>query len=141
MKSEIRLRNDMAELPRLVAFASEFAERGELPVEERSRLLVILDELFSNIVRHGYETPAQPGAIEVQLSVSHDRLGIEVADDGKPFDPLAEPAPDLDLPAAERRIGGLGIHFVRNLTDEARYEWENGRNRLILTRRLPSRAG
>ena len=32
---------------------------------------------------------------------------------------LAEPAPDLEAPLEERPVGGLGIHILRALADEA----------------------
>jgi serine/threonine-protein kinase RsbW len=57
-----------------------------------------------------------------------------VEDDGKPFDPLAAPAPDLT--SAQRELGGVGLHFVRNLMDEVTYTRRDGINRLRLTKRL-----
>src|SRR5258708_1895159 len=136
MRAALTLRAERAELSRLVRFATEFAERNGLPAEELSRLLLILDELFSNIVRHGYDGAAANGTIEVTLSFARGRLGIEIMDDGRPFDPLTAPSPNLDLPASERQLGGLGIHFVRELVDEARYVRRGKRNRLTLSRRI-----
>jgi anti-sigma regulatory factor (Ser/Thr protein kinase) len=136
MRAALTLRSEMGELPRLVAFATEFAERAKLPLEELNRLLVILDELVSNIVRHGYEGAVANGAIEVVLSFARSRLGIEITDNGRAFDPLSAPPPDLDLPAAERPLGGLGIHIVKALVDEARYHRRGKCNRLVLTRRI-----
>lgn len=45
------------------------------------------------------------------------------------YDPLSTPEPDLLADIDDRGIGGLGIHFVRQLSDEVRYErrTENGR--------------
>jgi anti-sigma regulatory factor (Ser/Thr protein kinase) len=136
MRAALSLRNEIAELPRLVAFATEFAKRNELPTDELNRLLVIVDELFSNVVQHGYEAPEASGTVEVGLSYAGGCLGIEVTDDGRPFDPLSAPPPDLDLPAEDRPIGGLGIHFVKKLVDEAQYSRRGRRNRLLLMRRI-----
>lgn len=134
MRATLTLRTELSELSRLSAFASEFAERGRLPADDLSRLLVILDELFSNIVRYGYESPHPAGTVAVTLSLNGDTLGIEISDDGRPFDPLASQPPNLDAPTDERPVGGLGIHMVRKLVDEARYVREGNRNRLMLTR-------
>ncbi len=139
MKAALNLRNEMAELPRLTALATEFALQVKLSDNERNRLLLILDELFSNIVRYGYDGQAAHGTIAVRLSLIRGRLAIDVTDDGRAFDPLAAPIPDLDLPAADRPIGGLGIYFVRKLVDEAQYFRRGGRNRLVLTRRIDRR--
>ena len=36
------------------------------------------------------------------------------------------PAPDLDRPIEERRPGGLGLHFIRGLTRDLRFEHVDG---------------
>ena len=64
------------------------------------------------------------------------RLRISFVDDGQPFDPLAFRGPDLEEAAEERGIGGLGIHIVRSLVDQARYRREDDRNHLHLVRRI-----
>ena len=69
------------------------------------------------------------------------RLRISFVDDGLPFDPLAFRGPDLDGPAEERGIGGLGIHIVRSLVHQARYRREGDRNHLHLVRRTASPSG
>ena len=61
------------------------------------------------------------------LSWKDHWLAIDFVDDGQPFDPLGLPAPDLDAAAEERQVGGLGVHIVRSLVDEARYLREGGR--------------
>ena len=47
---------------------------------------------------------------------------------------LAEPPPDLDQPVEAREVGGLGIHILRSLTEEARYERRNDTNVIRLIR-------
>jgi anti-sigma regulatory factor (Ser/Thr protein kinase) len=42
----------------------------------------------------------------------------------------------LDAAGEERAIGGLGIHLVRSLVDQARYRREGDRNHLRLVRRI-----
>jgi anti-sigma regulatory factor (Ser/Thr protein kinase) len=142
MRARLNLRNDSADLVRLSEFASEFTSRHKLADEDCARLQIILDELFTNVVKYGYEGAAgegHPGGhaeghIEVALSLEADRLIIEFVDDGCPFDPLASPPPDLDLPVGERTMGGVGIAIVRALVDEAEYRRDGNRNRLTLGR-------
>ena len=136
MRAALTLRNEIAELPRLVAAATEFAEQAGLPADELNRLLIIIDELFSNIVRYGYDQPAAHGTIAVNLSYIRGRLRLEITDDGRAFDPLAQPDPNLDLPASERPLGGLGIYFVKKLVDDLEYSRRGDCNRLVLSRRI-----
>jgi len=136
MTSRLRLRNHGADVVRLTEFASTFCGQHGLPDEERARLLVILDELFTNVISYGYQEAAGEGHVEVSLSVEADRLVIEFVDDGSPFDPLTSNPPDLDLPLEERPIGGIGIAIVRALVDDICYRREGNRNRLTLCRRI-----
>jgi len=135
MKKTVTLRNDPADAKRLTAFATAFADRHGLPSDERSRLLVVLDELFANVVSYGYDGETV-GTIVVALSLSSGRIEIDFSDDGEPFDPLSRTTPDLQAGTDDRPIGGLGILIVRSLCDEARYQREGARNRLFLARRL-----
>ena len=134
MRLSLRLTNHRAALDRLTEFVIEFSRLHGLPEDERSRLLVIFDELLTNVVTHGYEGGVSEGHVEVTLSLEENRLIIEVIDDGRPFDPLATPPPDMDLPLAGRPIGGIGIAIVRALVDEIGYTRDGNHNRLILGR-------
>jgi serine/threonine-protein kinase RsbW len=136
MRASITLRGEHAELTRLQAFADEFAHQCSLPDDERWRLLVILEELFTNGVTHGQGPQSAGGSITVALGWRTGRLRISFVDDAPPFDPLALGAPDLDAAGEERPIGGLGIHIVRSLVHQARYRREGGRNHLHLVRHI-----
>jgi serine/threonine-protein kinase RsbW len=138
MKAVLTLPNDIGKLPQLLEFATSFAGRSQLPSNETNRLLVVLDELFSNIVRHGYDGYEADGKIRIGLSFVRGCLRIVVTDDGQAFDPLTAAAPDLDLPTTQRPTGGLGIHFVKNLMDDAQYSRRGKLNRLVLIRYIHS---
>ena len=138
MRASINLRSEASELIRLEAFAEAFARDRGLADEEQARLLVILEELFTNVVTHGYGGEIEACSVAVALDWRRGRLTINFVDDGPPFDPLAHSAPDLDAPAEQRPIGGLGIAIVRALVDRARYCRQDHRNHLYLVRRLAS---
>jgi serine/threonine-protein kinase RsbW len=138
-RSAIRLRGETSEAPRLHSFADDFARQTRLSASDRGRVLVILDELFSNIVRHGYDANRPTCTVEIVLALEDRKLRIELTDDGRPFDPLSAAPPNLDLPPAQRRVGGLGIHIVRNLVGEAHYTRKGGYNCLTLSREIDPR--
>jgi len=52
---------------------------------------------------------------------------------------LTVPPPDLDASLQDRRVGGLGIHFVRRLMTRVEYARLDNRNRLVLERTLVER--
>ena len=132
MRASLSLRSDPTELCRLAAFAEGFARRHALPARERARLLIILEELFTNSVNHGYDSEASRlGRIGVALAFGAGRLKIAFSDDGRPFDPLLSALPDLDQPAVKRPVGGLGLYIVRALVNDARYFRSGDRNHLL----------
>jgi len=139
MQTRLSLRSNNADLVRLTEFATEFSRRRGLPDAERSRLLIILDELFTNVIKYGYEDAVPNGHLEVGLSLEAGRLIIEFVDDGRPFNPLTSAAPNLELPTEERQNGGVGIAIVRALVDEAGYSRDGNRNRLTLSRNVLGR--
>jgi anti-sigma regulatory factor (Ser/Thr protein kinase) len=59
-------------------------------------------------------------------------IEMEFEDRGREFNPLEIGEPDLDSPIENRQLGGLGIHLVRKMMDEAKYRREGDRNILML---------
>jgi serine/threonine-protein kinase RsbW len=116
-------------------FVTDFTTRNAMASEEQSRILIVLEELLTNVEKFGYRNRPS-GFAEVALELDGTRLRIEFADDGDPFDPLQAPPPDLDAPIEERGVGGLGIYLVRALADEVHYSRVGERNVLQLTRRV-----
>ena len=78
-------------------------------------LVQAVDELVCNVIEHGYA--GRPGDIEVAFVRSPDEVGFRIRDDAPPFDPTAVPEPPLHVPLAERKLGGMGVHLARSLTD------------------------
>ena len=101
---------------------------------------VALDEVLTNIAQYAYPDPGDH-AIHVVFGVYHDRVEVVIEDGGRPFDPLGAPPPDRAAPLSDRRVGGLGIHFVRNLMSEVQYARVGETNRLTLKRFLSDRKG
>jgi len=99
-------------------------------------LLVALDEVLSNVLRHGYGGREGEGRIEVAFSLCAGVIDLTVADDAGPFNPLAVPDPDITRPAEDRPLGGLGILFVKKLMDDVAYERREGRNRLTCRKKV-----
>lgn len=84
--------------------------------EMTADLVQAVDELVCNVVEHGYA--GSPKSIEVAFVESEHTVGFRLRDDAPPFDPRTVPVPPLDLPLRERKLGGMGVHLARTLTDE-----------------------
>jgi anti-sigma regulatory factor (Ser/Thr protein kinase) len=127
--------NQRTEIERVVALAERFGEEHQLPAEVVMTIHLVLDEVVANVIAHAYDDTAEH-QIRVTLTFDESLLAIRVEDDGRPFDPLAAPPPDLDLPLEERPVGGLGIHIVRSVMDDVEYHRDGGRNVLIMKKTI-----
>jgi anti-sigma regulatory factor (Ser/Thr protein kinase) len=134
-RAELRLVNDLDAMARIPDWVEGFGAAHGLRPAVINDLNVALDEVVSNAIVHGYAAGA-PGEIVVRLRCRRSAVTAEVEDDGRPFDPLQAPPPDLTAPLAERPVGGLGLHFVRNLMDKVSYARVGARNVLKMLRNL-----
>ena len=112
-----------------------FGEEHDLPRSIVNDLNVALDEVLNNIISYAY-TDAADHPIAVELAFDGVEVTAVVTDDGVPFDPLLAPGPTLEPDLKKRRVGGVGIHFVRSLMDRYGYSRTNGRNVLTLTKHV-----
>jgi anti-sigma regulatory factor (Ser/Thr protein kinase) len=133
------LLNDRRELAHIGERVDRFGAECGLSADDTARVNLVLDELVSNIIKYGYDD-ADEHRIHVTVEVDGDLLTISLADDGKPFNPLDVPPPDLDLPIEDRPVGGLGVFIVQSLADTLEYRRDQGRNLLTLKKRLSADA-
>jgi serine/threonine-protein kinase RsbW len=126
--------NSAGELPALTRFLQQFWSAAKLPAAAALPFELALEEAFMNIVMHG----APPGSarVEVSLVLAGARLTLTIEDDGPQFDPLSVPPPDITAPLEERRVGGQGVHLMRQMMDEVGYQRVEARNQLKMSRRL-----
>lgn len=130
----ISIDGQLGDVARTAATFADFASEHGVPTEVRRGVQVVLDDLLSNVVSHGLAGHAG-GEATVEVALIAQGLIITVSDNGPPFDPFQRAAPDTSLPVEERPIGGLGIHLVRHMVDEASYSRRGDRNITVLTKR------
>jgi serine/threonine-protein kinase RsbW len=92
--------------------------------------MLVLEEATINIMQHAYDE--QGGELELCCTPVQGGLEIRLVDEGPPFNPLEAPGLEAVTDIASQRIGGMGIHLIRSLTDELSYHREGGRNVLTL---------
>ena len=131
----LTLKNDLSELARIAQEIEAYGESHGWPVKWILNLNISLDELITNIVSYGYQD-CEEHEIRVTVSDRGGSLMVVLEDDGSAFNPFTSaPEPDLDASIEERKIGGLGVYFVKTLMDEATYERVGNRNRITLIQR------
>ena len=133
---EVILGNQQTEIPKAHQLLDELAVQVGLSPKAGADLHVALEEHLTNVINYGY-APGQSGRIALRFASSPDALRVEIEDDASPFNPLLAPPVDVHQPLEDRPIGGLGIHLIRQLTDELRYEFRSGHNVLVMVKLLP----
>lgn len=125
------LKNDLSELSTLCENLERMGE--ELGIARRSlfEINLALDELFTNIISYGFADQSEH-TIRVRISSENNLLTLVLEDDGIPFNPVGSPPAELPCTLEECKVGGLGIHLVRNLMDEVAYSRSGDKNVLTL---------
>ena len=131
----LTLSNDVQEVPFLSAFVDEVCESCGVDMMTTMQMNLALEEAVVNVMTYGYPEGTKG---YVDISVQSDSCGLTfvISDSGKPFDPTTRGEVDTTLSAEERSIGGLGIHLVRQLMDDIKYEYKDGHNVLTLKKKI-----
>jgi serine/threonine-protein kinase RsbW len=127
--------NEPFEVSRAADWLDGVIGAAECPPRVLAMLQVVLDEVLTNIMLHGY-TDLETHKIDIRLVADPSAVTLEFFDDGIAFDPTRH-----ELPEADNRDkilpGGLGILFVRKTMDHVGYERIGDRNHLTLRKFLP----
>jgi len=114
------------------ALIDEFGVAAELGREDRHKLTLIVEELFTNTVNHGHRGGSDA---PVSITFEKDKADVQlIYEDSAPqFDPFATSnRADIDSTVTDRRVGGLGIFITIGLTEKVAYSYVAGRNRICL---------
>lgn len=122
------------QLEAVCQFVTRAAELAELGEKEVAHCQLAVDEACTNVIEHGYGGE-NLGNIEVRCEVVPGVLTITIHDSARPFDPAHAPTPNVaPTNLDDLRIGGLGLHFMRQVMDEVQFSYENGGNTLKLVK-------
>ncbi|MGE0724647.1 MAG: ATP-binding protein [Alphaproteobacteria bacterium] len=129
-----RLGRTLESLEGLAGFVDDFAEAAGVSAASAMQIQLVVEEAATNVVQHAFASGGSEGS--VTLERTGDTVRVELVDDGPAFDPLSAARPDVDAPLMERELGGLGIELIRQMTDRQEYRRADGRNRLVMEKRL-----
>ncbi len=128
---------DLTEMRRFVESSGAELGAGEEAIGE---MVLAVNEAVTNVLIHGYRN--KKGEVDVLVESSGPNLIVRLRDNAPLFDPTSVPTPDISLSLDQRAPGGLGVHMMRQFTDELIYRvTSGGQNELLLIKRnvLPVR--
>ena len=128
--AKIELPACMKHLETFLDFIDNETDAARFPKARVSKIRLAAEEVLVNVFSYAY--PDEQGYVTISCLHKNDRFILEILDRGIPFNMLKAPDPDTSSGLSERRLGGLGIYFVKKMADEARYVRTEGENRLTL---------
>ena len=124
---ELKVETRPEELQRIFATVEKLAEEEEWPPALVFKTNLVLEEFGLNIMNYGHEEGIH--TFYISLLSSSDSITIEFIDDGRPFNPLEDGSdPVTEGGLEDRPVGGLGIHFVMEMTEDFQYQRKDSRN-------------
>ncbi len=129
------LRNDVAELERVMSFVSDLCLRNSISPETEYDLNLALDEMVTNVAKYAYPEGGEH-LYTLQITVNEDEFVARFEDDGVDFNPTEYPRPDLDAPLQGRKEGGLGIYLIRQIMTSVEHQRVAGKNIVTLRKTL-----
>ncbi len=132
---KFELKNNLSELNALHQHLNDWGENIELPADAVPRIIICLDELFTNIVSYGFDDDLDH-TIKFSLNGDKDWVIINIEDNGTPFNPLEKVDPDFPENVETAKIGGIGIRIIRQLMDSVSYERKDRTNKLTMRKNI-----
>lgn len=112
-----------------------WAESRSVDKKLFSAMDLMLDELVTNIVLHGFEEVGDFGRIKLTMQFDGELLRATIRDDAHSFNPFTVPEADTTLSVEARGIGGLGVHFIRQMASKYGWRRDGNFNEVIIEKR------
>lgn len=124
------------ELETVLAFVKTALSPVPCPPKTFHAIAIAVEEIFVNIAHYAYRPDVGEATIRCTVQQPPVQVTIEFLDSGHPYNPLLQDIPDIQCPAPQRPIGGLGILMVKNLMDAVKYEYRDGKNILTIQKNM-----
>ncbi len=126
-EDRLSLRSNLSDMAQLPPWIGGLACQHGIPKSVEFAINLCLEEAVSNIILHGYGDGVD-GSVTVRFTMQQQDMFIFVIEDeARHFDPFHTPPPD---PQGTVRVGGRGIHFLREFADDLEYGATATGNRL-----------
>lgn len=134
-KFKLGVESSLGNLSVISSFVSEAMKQAKIDAAVIDKVLMAVDEACTNIMQYAY--PEGKGFIRLACWLERDDFVISIEDEGMPFNPCSVPSPELDANLDNRKVGGLGIYFMRKFMDEISYKYHpKTGNQLTMRRRI-----
>lgn len=115
-------------------FTSEFVDANQIDDSVSFAMNLAIEELFTNIIKYSADSGND---VSIHLDIAAGDLVIKITDfDVEAFDMTAAERVDVDKSLEDRKVGGIGLHLVRNMVDKITYEYKDRKACITLVKHL-----
>ena len=122
---------DIHEITNMTAFVRNTLKEYEIPKDTAVKMLLALDEIYSNICYYSYAEEVTVG-VGVTQNAENTEVFLTFTDDGIPYDPLQKKDPNVAEKLKEGKEGGWGIFLVKKRMDRMEYKYIGEKNCLSI---------
>ena len=123
------------ELESVFNFLKKNGEKFGIHGKQQFEIELSVEEVFMNMVRHNSQSDE---SIEITVEKKDENKIIICLIDHEdiPFDLTSIEEVDLEKYIEEKKTGGLGIHLIKQLMDEIKFEHRNGVSSIRLVKHI-----
>jgi anti-sigma regulatory factor (Ser/Thr protein kinase) len=127
-------KRDIQSLEKVFSFIGEYLENSDINDTVSFAVNVAVEEIYTNCIK--YNTKSN-NDIALEINREGNKLVITITDyDTEFFDITGSEEVNVDLPLEKRQPGGLGIHLVKQMMDEVKYQYNDGVSIITLVKNL-----
>jgi serine/threonine-protein kinase RsbW len=138
IEKEIVIKSKTENLSVVREFIYDCCSQNAVSPKALDDIVLAVDEACTNVIKHAYKF-LPDGEIKIKLKYSGKKLSVDITDYGKSFDSDMLKRPNMSEYFKMKKVGGLGVHLMKTLMDEVKYESVPGKyNKVVLVKTLAS---
>lgn len=135
MKSKRRFNRRVDELEKIFGFLKMNWQQFEVQDRDQHDMELSVEEIFMNMIHHN--TAESASDIEVAIEKTGRKITLRLSDfEDLPFDITKAKKVNFEDYIKNKRSGGLGIHLVRELMDDVKFEHYNGLSTITISKHI-----
>lgn len=115
-----------------------FAEQSDLPASELRQVTLVIEELFSKIIRYAFQN-IEDEDLDITLSKLEEVLLIKIQYSGKLYNPVKTDPKEFSDPTFIEE-GEMGLSLIQAFCDSIEYKSENRLNTLLIKKEIRGQA-
>lgn len=128
--------NQLPEILKVAKAIDQLSAKWDWTEKTKHDINLAVEEVVSNIIFYAYRDKLKH-TILIQFLINSNKVSITIKDDGQEYNWLNnQDEVNINAPAEEREIGGLGIHLLKKIMDKVTYSRINNNNVVNMEKKL-----